>query len=888
MAAVLWIINGVVRYSHVGIYRLPFSFVFAQITYPDSMSALKPRPGSVLAAVLGTLGFSALAGVLVAVMVTPAIAVAGATVNNTIGIFDSLPDFIEIDSQASQNRIYATQDGAAVQIATIFDQNREEVAWEEVSDFAKNAAVSGEDRRFYEHGGVDIPGVIRAAVTNIAAGGVTEGASTITQQYVKNTFIQQALELPTEEEQDAAYEAAIDDSFDRKLKEMKLAISLEKAYTKQEILLAYLNIANFGGNTYGIEAASERYYNTTALNLTVAQAASLIATVQSPGVLRLDNPENWAGNQARRDVIVNAMFAEGNITAEQQAEALATPIDGTTVVITEPSNGCMAANDHARYFCDYITNLVKDLPALGADATERAANFKHGGYDIYTTLDLGLQTVAQDAVWNFVPNDATTLNLGSATVSVEVGTGRILTMAQNKVYNNTQAGGGATTTAVNFNTDRDYGGSSGFQPGSTYKVFTLLNWLQEGHGLNERVNGSGRTVAQSAFTDSCNGPWAGAAYTFKNDDSSGGNMTVATATQKSVNGAFISMALELDLCGIRDTAASIGVHRADGAELETNPSSVLGTNTIAPLTMATAYASIASGGTYCKSIAIDRIVGDDGEELPGQSADCTQALTPEVANTAAFAMSKVMISGGTATRANPNNGVEYIGKTGTTDSSNQTWVVGASTKVATAVWVGNISGEYALRKYYTPKRVQGSVLRHDVFKAVATAADKEEALRGADDFPEPSSSLLSGTGVTIPEISGQTVEAATSVLEGNGFTVVDGGTVASADPAGRAVRTDPATGSLVSKGSEITLYTSDGSLGAVPSVVGTAAAAARTSLTDAGFTSIGTDQCAVTDPALTAEQKKALEGTVSAVNPAVGAQIAKTDTVTLTVTKERC
>ncbi|PRY65374.1 membrane peptidoglycan carboxypeptidase [Glaciihabitans tibetensis] len=850
------------------------------------MSALKPRPGSVLAALLGTLGFSALAGVLVAVMVTPAIAVAGATVNNTIGIFDSLPEYIEIDQQAQQNRIYATQAGAPVQIATIFDQNREEVTWEEVSDFAKNAAVSGEDRRFYEHGGVDIPGVVRAAITNVAGGGISEGASTITQQYVKNTFIQQALELPTEEEQDAAYEAAIDDTFDRKLKEMKLAISLEKEYTKQEILLAYLNIANFGGNTYGIEAAAERYYNTTALNLTVAQAASLIATVQSPGVLRLDHEENWPGNLERRDVIIEAMLAEGNITQAQRDEAIATPIDATTVVITEPSNGCMAANDHARYFCDYISNLVKDLPALGADPTERAANFKHGGYDIYTTLDLDLQNVAQEAEWKLVPSDATTLNLGSATVSVEVGTGRILTMAQNKVYNNTQAGGGITATAVNFSTDRAYGGSSGFQPGSTYKVFTLLNWLQNGHGLNERVNGSARTVAQSAFT-TCDGPYSGP-YQFKNDDGSGGNMTVATATQKSVNGAFISMALELDLCEIRDTAASIGVHRADGAELEANPSSVLGTNTISPLTMATAYASIASGGTYCKSVAIDRIVAADGAELPGQSADCAKALESDVANTAAFAMSKVMIGGGTATRANPDNGVEYIGKTGTTDSSNQTWVVGASTKVATAVWVGNISGTYAMRKYYTPARVQGSVLRHDVFRAVATAADKNPALRGADEFPEASKALLTGTGITIPEISGQTVEAATSVLEGNGFTVTNGGAEASSIPAGRAVRTSPPTGSLVSKGGEVTLFSSDGSLGSVPSVLGTAAASARTALTDAGFTSIGTDQCSVIDAALTPEEKTALRDTVSAVNPGVGTEIAKTDTVTLTVNKEQC
>jgi membrane peptidoglycan carboxypeptidase len=459
------------------------------------MSAQKLKPGSVPSAILGTLGFSALAGLLVAVLVTPLIAVAGATVNNTVGIFDSLPDFIEIDQQPQQNRIFASQDGAQIQIATMYSQNREEVAWEQVSDFVKDAAVSGEDRRFYEHGGVDIPGIARAALKNIAGGSISEGASTITQQYVKNTFIQAALELP-EDQQKAAYEAAIDDTFERKLKEMKLAISLEKRYTKQEILLAYLNIANFGGTTYGIEAAAKRYYNTTSADLTPAQAASLVATVQSPTALRIDNPENYERNKERRDVILNAMLSEGNITEEQHAEAIATPIDATTVTLTQPSNGCMVANDHARYFCDYIRNLVKDLPALGANAEEREAAFKRGGYDIFTTLDMNLQTVAQEAVWANAPNDATALQLGSAAVSVEVGTGRILTMAQNKIFNNTQEGGGPTATAVNFNTDRAYGGSSGFQPGSTYKVFTLLNWLQNGHGINEIVHSSAEPVHQ--------------------------------------------------------------------------------------------------------------------------------------------------------------------------------------------------------------------------------------------------------------------------------------------------------------------------------------------------------------------------------------------------------
>jgi membrane peptidoglycan carboxypeptidase len=698
---------------------------------------------SAVAGLLGLLSFSVLAGLLVAVAVTPAITVVRSTVGTTAAVFDSLPSTIDIDRQPQQNRIFATQNGTPVQIATIFDQNREEVAWEHVSDFAKDAAVSGEDRRFYEHGGVDPAGIVRAAVTNLAAGGVEEGASTITQQYVKNTFIQAALELP-EAEQAAAYEAAIDTSLTRKLEEMSLAIALEKEYSKEQILLAYLNIASFGGTTYGIEAAAQRYFNTTALNLTAAQAASLIAIVQSPTALRLDNPDNWQRNTERRNVILNAMLADGNLTPEQHAEAIAVIADGTTIAVTNPSNGCRVAHDYARYFCDYITNLIPELTSLGANAEERAAAWRRGGFDIYTTLDLNLQVTAQDAVWANAPNNTTRLQLGAAAVSVEAGTGRILTMAQNKTFDNT-GDDDASTTAVNFNTDRAYGGSSGFQPGSTYKVFTLLNWLENGRGINEVVNGSPRTIAQNQFSNRCDPSQViGRPYEFGNDDGFGGRMTVGTAVQRSVNGAFMSMAVELDLCDIKETAESIGVHRADGGELGSTPASVLGTNEIAPLTMATAYAAIANQGVFCASVAIDRITGPDGAELGGQPQECSARLTPDVANTAAYAMAQVMVGGGTATRSNPNDGVEYIGKTGTTDSSNQTWVVGASTRVATAVWVGNIEGEYAMRSYRNTQGVQGGVIRHDIFRPIAAAVDRMPAYRGTN-FPEPAAALLGGS-----------------------------------------------------------------------------------------------------------------------------------------------
>ena len=836
------------------------------------------------AALFGTLGFSVLAGILVGVMVTPALAVTGATVNSTIGIFDSLPGFIAIDTQPQQNRIFATKDGEPYQIATIFDQNREEVTWEQVSDFAKDAAVSGEDKRFYEHGGVDPQGIARALVTNVAAGGIAEGASTITQQYVKNTFIQAAEALPDEAERKAAYEAAVDTDYARKLQEMRLAISLEKEYSKQEILLAYLNIASFGGVTYGIEAAAQRYYQTTAANLTVSQAASLVGIVQSPGAHRLDNPENFAANQVRRDVIVNSMYADGKITVEQRDEAIATPIDETTVVISDPRNGCLSADKYTKFFCDYVTKVVKDLPSLGADEAERAANFKRGGYDFYTTLDLGLQTVAQKANWDIVPNDEKGIKLGSASVSVEAGTGRIITMAQNKLYNNTDSGAANNNTAVNFNTDLLYGGSGGFQPGSTYKVFTLLNWLQNGHGINEVVNASGRTEQQSSFTASCSDGYSNV-FKFRNDlASEGGNMTVARGVQSSVNGVFVSMALKLDLCGIRDTAASIGVHPAKGGELDPRPSSVLGSATeVAPMTMAAAYAAIAAGGTYCKPIAIDRIVDPSGVEIDGQPQDCTKQIDTDVANTAAFAM-RAPLERGTATASNPGNGVTYIGKTGTTDESIHTWMVGSSTKVATAVWVGNISGKVPMRSYTTSKGGYAAALRHSVFRTIVTAIDKTDYRGG--DFPGAAQSLLNGSGKKVPDLNGQSVDYARTVLEGLGFKVKDGGEVTAGGEQGKIARTDPSSGALVSKGTEITVFTSDGQLTSMPDVVGggtTSPEDGRAMLMGQGFNTIAEDVCRV----LPAGQE-GRDGTVVATNPAAGASLQYDNRVTLVIGRTSC
>ena len=380
------------------------------------MSALKTPRRGIVSAVAGLIGFSALSGVLVTAMVAPALAVTGITASSTIGIFDGLPDYLEIGQQPERNAIYAKYTGRGsvdgyYQIATIYDQNRQEVGYNDISQFAIDAVVAGEDRRFFEHGGVDLTSLVRAAVGNVVSSGIESGASTLTMQLVKNTFISKAESLPNEDERKAAFEDATRETMDRKLKEMKLAIGLEKRYTKKEILTAYLNIANFGNATYGIQAAAQRYYSVSAKDLTLEQAASLVAIVQKPSTRNLSDPENYEANQDRRDVILYAMLDVGAIDQEQYDAAVAIPVDEETVVPSAPNNGCIAAYAYAKWFCDYVVKSVPDFEFLGATKDERNENWKQGGYKLYTTLDLDAQIPSQKATWTYAPNNETAFKL---------------------------------------------------------------------------------------------------------------------------------------------------------------------------------------------------------------------------------------------------------------------------------------------------------------------------------------------------------------------------------------------------------------------------------------------------------------------------------------------
>lgn len=713
-------------------------------------------PLGVLGGFLGLVVASCMAAALIVVGVTPALATVGMAASGTIDAFERLPGYLEIGELSQKSNIYATRsDGTNVLLASFYDQNRVEVDWNQISPFVKDATVAGEDPRFYDHGGVDLQGTIRAALTT-AAGRETQGGSSIAQQYVKNVRVQQcernadttAFEGMTEEEIDAltaderfalveeerlaCYDSATETSIDRKLKEMRLAIGVEKRYPKNDILLGYLNIAGFGGTVYGIEAAANYYFSTTAAKVTLPQAASLVAIVNNPVKFQLDKPESttngaengYAANRDRRDYLLRQMLQEKKITRAQYDEAIATPVEP---VITEPSTGCQTAGG-AAYFCDYVKHILQNDPTFGDDDETRMLNFRRGGYQVYTTLDFDLQAAAERAIAQNVPATFPGWDLGAVISSVQVGTGRVLAMAQNKKYSQDPAivNGHPTFTGINYNTDYEYGGSSGFQPGSSYKVFTLAEWLAEGHALTERVNSS-RKSNWGAFNDSCLGTqYADPGWNPRNDaNESGGGYSALESTIGSINTGFLGMAKLIDQCGIAKKAEAFGVHRADGNPLVQYPSAVLGINEVAPLSMAVAFAGIANDGVACTPIAIDRILGPDGKEIAAPKSTCAAAVTPAVAGAMHYAMSRVMEYGtGYASSAALDPWRPVIGKTGTTDGAKDTWMVGATTEVATAAAVVSVNGDANQRGIWFASG-EAATARHRMWPIVMSAATRK-------------------------------------------------------------------------------------------------------------------------------------------------------------------
>ncbi|MCW2289729.1 membrane peptidoglycan carboxypeptidase [Leucobacter luti] len=856
----------------------------------------KPRSaGGALSGILGAVAMSAIAGVLVTAAVTPVVALSGTAANSAVDIFENLPDHLDPGRLAEPSTLWATDKdtGEEFQLTEFYDQDRETVGWDDISQFVKDAAVAEEDPRFYTHGGVDMLATARAVLQN-AAGQNLSGASTITMQYVRNVLIQDALAIPDEEEQKAAYKDAMKQDVDRKLKEMKLAISIEKKYPKDEILLGYLNIALFGRTIYGIESAAQYYYSSSAKDLSLAQAASLVAIVNNPGHLQIDVPENIPANKERRDKILGSMLNHGKITQAQYDEAIATEV---TPAIKERRQGCAVAeaNYGVGNFCDYVQRYIKQDPSFGDTPEEREFNFSRGGYQIKTTIDLPMQAAATASMRENVPALLDGIDVGAATSSVEVGTGRVLAMVQNRPFSNDPAAveQDPGLSAINYNTDYEYGGSSGFQVGSTFKAVTLAEWIRTGHSVQDIVNVNGRTVPLQSFPDSCSpdGVYGYGNWEFSNDNTQiTGNRSVLTATAQSINGGFVSMQQKMDLCETYAMGAKLGIHRAapqntnedlnnyGTTELTRVPSGVFaGTDEVAPITMASAFGAFAGNGTVCTPVPIDQIIGPDGKEVEFTKSTCSEATSPEVAAGVAYAL-QYAVTNGLADHARSAYGTPHLAKTGTTDEVKDNWTVGASTKVATATWVGNAGPVQLADGTWDRVSTQGfgnlMVADQSIWPAVMNVAD---ARYGGDPFPEPSPTSTQAKTVAVPDVTGKSFDEASKTLTDLGFNVADGGEVDSAVGKGLVARSDPAAGTELNQGSGVTLFRSNGEASAVPDgLIGATGNAAKSTLNSAGFARVD----------FTCEANGKADGKkhkVVSVSPGSGEEANTNGTVTLTL-----
>ncbi len=564
---------------------------------------------------------------------------------------------------------------------------------------------------------------------------------------------------------------------------------------------------------------------------------------------------------------------------------------------SKPTQGCLNAAPGFQFVCDDTVNRILNynVKGLGSNKTEAIRNWNAGGYKVYVSVVPALQDAANGIVKQYAPPDfAAFPTLGAAAVSTEVGTGRIIMMAQNKDYNNDPKNIKVSTTSVNFADDKVYGGSIGFQPGSTYKPYTLLNFLKSGHGLNETFNAGVRQLPMASFADSCGdaqGGWGGPPYKFRNDENEQGPYTIMRATARSVNSIFLQMGTKVDQCDTQKIAVSLGVHRADGkqdgSDLLTNPSCVIGgcDNTIAPLTQAAAFAAIADHGYYCHPTMIDSMVSPEGETIAGEKANCGQSdqVPPDVADATAYAMAGVMVGNGTAGASNPRDGTPYIGKTGTTDASVHTWTVAASHQTATAVWVGNVSGKQATRSVKV-NGIYASVLRHHIFKPIAQAIDAYGSYGGGAVFPSPGGQFLTGSPATVPSgLIGGTPEQAKAAIELAELTYADGGPVDSDLPVGQVAKLDPGEGSTIPRGTTVTVYTSNGQAVAAPDVVGKTYAQGESDFHTKGFTNVS-QACQV---AAIGDPPGSLGKIVTQV-PSAGAVVGKNTAVTLTVRQATC
>ncbi len=556
---------------------------------------------------------------------------------------DDLPSIEDVNftNTSKESTMYAA-DGTTM-LAEFQLEKRDPIELSQVSEYAIEATIDTEDVRFYEHTGVDLFGIGRAFINNIR-GGDLEGASTITQQLVRNTILTQE---------------ANDITMERKIREAELALEMEKRYSKDEILLMYLNTINYGDGCYGIEAAAQNYFQVSAADLTLTQAATLVGIPQSPTYL---DPKLYPDDcLKRRNVVLERMLSAGDITQEECNEAKAQDLG---------LNPAPDAPDEGIYNYPYFTSYVREL-LLEPDNPYGCsyADLFRGGLTIYTSLDVDLQEKAEAAC--AAQRDRMAPELEAALVAIDVETGQVQAMVGGRDY---------TTSKVNLATGT---GGSGRQAGSTFKAFTLAAAIEEGISPKTRID--------------CSSPMTldidGEKQRIENfNNANYGVRTIQVATALSSNTGFMRLSEALDDGAITEMAHRLGVE----SEFDTVASTTLGSAHVTPLEMAHAYSTLASNGIKRDAIVVTRIEDRDGNVIYEAPDTSTRVLEEDVAGATTKVLRTVFdTANGTAYGFAPAGGQPVAGKTGTASDFTDHWLVGYTPYLTCATWIGNPAGNIA-------------------------------------------------------------------------------------------------------------------------------------------------------------------------------------------------
>lgn len=657
-----------------------------------------------------------------------------------------LPDVNSSDAfqVAQTTRIYSA-DGKL--LANLFLENREVVTLDKISPYLQKAVVAVEDERFYEHNGFDTIGIVRAAITNLAAGGVEEGASTITQQIVRNTVL-------AEERTEISYK--------RKVREAYLAYQLEKQMSKADILSMYLNTVYFGEGAYGAESAALTFFAKHASDLTVAEAALLAGLPQGPS--RLDPYDNMDGAVERQQWVLKKMRENGDITAAEYETAR-----GEQIVLKRAE----ALQEKGVYSAPYFVAHVKKVLQ---DEYGTALVFK-GGLRVYTTLDTRMQTQAETAVRHVLDKGS---DPDAALVAIDPRNGYIKALVGGKDYNKKK---------FNFATQAHR------QPGSSFKMFTLVTALESGMPPHRKLDSSSPATIKTG----------GAPWIVGNAEGSGkGYITLQSATVGSVNTVYARLAKELGADEIVKTAKRMGIK----TKLQPYLSITLGGQEVTPLEMASAYGTLAANGKHYPPIAVTKIEDSTGKVIFQAEPEGTQAISHSVAY-AATSILKGVISGGTATRA--RIGRPAAGKTGTTQDYRDAWFVGYTPQLVCSVWMG-----------YTPERPMRNVHGRRVFGGTFPAQIWHDfmlqALKGQPrlDFksaPKPHYTWKKAWDVPntqVPKVVGMTETLAIATLEKAEYAVKVTYAYSATMPKGKVVSQSPGVGAKLAIGETVTIVVSKG------------------------------------------------------------------------------